>query len=473
VNALSLSSKGKYRLCMDLSGDLCGTVNSFIGEEESSVTYTSTDEVVECVLRNGRGALISKLDLGDAYKMVPVHPWDIPLLGIRWRSLYFVATRLVFGLRSAAKIFNNVSTAMEIVLVHLSQHEEAPERLVPYVNGVPLVQVLKDSFEVRHLLDNFIFISLPFEGLANHLFDRAIQLFEFFGLPFSPNSRQIVFGIGMDTVLSEFYIPADKVAKALSGVRNFQSQNAPMTKRDCQRLIGFLSVLARALVAARTFLRRLIDAICGVKNQDDVITLDGGVAEDLAWWENVLLNRQTFALCFLPSKKRFPQEHLLASDSSFLACGGTFANKWFSLEFPASMRKVITDIAVKEFAALALTVLVWGTDLAGSRLVMECDNQAVIAILFSGSSKNPVLMSLMRFFVLECLRLNVVISPVYVRSAKNIGPDLLSRMKVVEFFRFNAAADREATPVINAWRGIYDACLVSFYKADVAVGDDV
>lgn len=71
VNALSLSSKGKYRLCMDLSGDLCGTVNSFIGEEESSVTYTSTDEVVECVLRNGRGALISKLDLGDAYKMVP------------------------------------------------------------------------------------------------------------------------------------------------------------------------------------------------------------------------------------------------------------------------------------------------------------------------------------------------------------------------------------------------------------------
>ena len=50
------------------------------------------------------------------------------------------------------------------------------------------------------------------------------------------------------------------------------------------------------------------------------------------------------------------EEHLLASDSSLLACGGTFGGRWFSLEFPASMRSVLTDIAVEELLAMMPSV---------------------------------------------------------------------------------------------------------------------
>jgi hypothetical protein len=272
-----------------------------------------------------------------------------------------------------------------------------------------------------------------------------------------------VFGIGVDALLNEFYIPEDKVEKALAGIRALRVQAAALIKKDLQRLIGFLSFLAKALVAARTFLRRLINATCGVRNQDDPVHLDGGITEDLAWWEHVLINKESYSMSFQAPHKLFPFEHWLASDSSLFACGGTCGNHWFSLEFPEAMRQSTSDIAVKELAALVLTVLVWGIERSGSRLVMGCDNQAVIAILNSGSSKNPVLMSLMRFFVLECLRLNVSISPIYVRSEDNTGPDLLSRMKVAEYLRFDTSADQVPTPVVGTWNQIFNKCLIGHY----------
>ena len=49
-----------------------------------------------------------KLDLQNAYRMVPVHPDDHPLLGIRWGQEVYIDTALPFGLRSAPKIFSGV-----------------------------------------------------------------------------------------------------------------------------------------------------------------------------------------------------------------------------------------------------------------------------------------------------------------------------------------------------------------------------
>ena len=44
----------------------------------------SVDEVVDRVLKVGRGALLAKFDLKAAYRNVPVHPDDRWLLGMVW-----------------------------------------------------------------------------------------------------------------------------------------------------------------------------------------------------------------------------------------------------------------------------------------------------------------------------------------------------------------------------------------------------
>ena len=63
----------------------------------------------------GRGALMAKVDVKSAYRLVPVHPEDRLLLGMSWEGDIFVDTVLPFGLRSAPKIFTAPADALEWV----------------------------------------------------------------------------------------------------------------------------------------------------------------------------------------------------------------------------------------------------------------------------------------------------------------------------------------------------------------------
>ena len=72
---------GKWRLIVDLSHPEGGSVNDGIEPELCSLRYTSVDEAVRRVIRKGRGTELAKFDIESAYRTVPVHPDDRPLLG--------------------------------------------------------------------------------------------------------------------------------------------------------------------------------------------------------------------------------------------------------------------------------------------------------------------------------------------------------------------------------------------------------
>ena len=48
--------------------------------------------------------------------MIPVHPHDQHLLGVRWNDSYYVDRMLPFGLLSAPKIFSVVADALQWML---------------------------------------------------------------------------------------------------------------------------------------------------------------------------------------------------------------------------------------------------------------------------------------------------------------------------------------------------------------------
>ncbi len=80
--------------------------------ELCSISYTSVDNAACLMKHYGMGALMAKLDLRSAYRMVPVHPRDQWLLGISWNAHMYVDRALPFGLRSAPKIFNAVADGL-------------------------------------------------------------------------------------------------------------------------------------------------------------------------------------------------------------------------------------------------------------------------------------------------------------------------------------------------------------------------
>ena len=64
----------------------------------------------------GQGTQLVKIDLKDAYRIVPVHSDDYHLLGITWDGETFIDRALPFGLRSAPKIFSVVADFIAWVL---------------------------------------------------------------------------------------------------------------------------------------------------------------------------------------------------------------------------------------------------------------------------------------------------------------------------------------------------------------------
>ena len=42
------------------------------------------------ILAVGRGSLLVKADIQEAYRMIPVHPQDQPLLGVHWNNFIYI-----------------------------------------------------------------------------------------------------------------------------------------------------------------------------------------------------------------------------------------------------------------------------------------------------------------------------------------------------------------------------------------------
>ena len=115
MGAVPKSTPGKYRLIVDLSYPEGQSVNSRISEALCSLSYVSVEGAAQIMLRLGRGALLAKVDIRNAYRNIPVHPDDRWLLGLSWKGDIFIDTVLPFGLRSAPKIFNSVADALDRV----------------------------------------------------------------------------------------------------------------------------------------------------------------------------------------------------------------------------------------------------------------------------------------------------------------------------------------------------------------------
>ena len=67
-------------MIVDLSSPTGGSINDGIPPEWCSL---KVDDVARHVAQLGRGALLAKMDIQQAYRMVPVHPDDRALLGMR------------------------------------------------------------------------------------------------------------------------------------------------------------------------------------------------------------------------------------------------------------------------------------------------------------------------------------------------------------------------------------------------------
>ena len=169
------------------------SINDGIPKELCSLNYTSVDKATELVMACGKGALMAKLDLRSAHRMVPVHPDDQVLLGLKWNSNCYINQALPFGFHSAPKIFMVIADGLTWVLIR---------------SGIS---------NVLHYLNDFFFYSAHKSLDCQYSLNTAIPLCQQLGLPVAPHkvegpSTSIQFlGIEMDSQSQQLRLLQEKL----------------------------------------------------------------------------------------------------------------------------------------------------------------------------------------------------------------------------------------------------------------------
>ena len=109
---------GGWRTIYHLSAPYGSSINDSIKSQDYTLSYCSVDDAFAIVSTLGRGALMAKIDLKNAFCLIPVRPQDWNLLGIKWRDQFYIDTCLPFGLRSAPFLFNQLPDAIHWSLQH-------------------------------------------------------------------------------------------------------------------------------------------------------------------------------------------------------------------------------------------------------------------------------------------------------------------------------------------------------------------
>ena len=115
LGAVPKKGSDKWRVIMHLSAPHGQSIND---KEEYTLHYSTIDDVVKLLSHFGPSALMPKVDLKSAFRIISVARRDWELLGLFWRGKYYIDTCLPFGLRSAPFLFNQFADALHWILAH-------------------------------------------------------------------------------------------------------------------------------------------------------------------------------------------------------------------------------------------------------------------------------------------------------------------------------------------------------------------
>ena len=334
---------------MDLSSPSGESINDGISKEACSCQYTSVMVAAQKVLQAGKGALLAKMDLKQAYRHIPVAPEDRHLLGFQWEDKVYVDLKLPFGLRSAPFIFSSVADALLWIMLN---------------NGV--------SWGI-HYLDDFLTVGSPQSDECQTNTEIMRSVCEKAGLPVEPSklvgpSTSLVFlGIKIDSVAGILRLPSDKLQRIRASLASWRQRKA-CRKRELLSLIGILAHASEVVRVNRIFLRRLIDLSMQGSKLDHCIRLNAAAKSDLEWWFRFIENWN--GVSFLGSATLAPPHLTITSDASgSWGCGAIWEHRWFQLQWVGPLQEAL--IATKEFVPVVLAVAIWGRHWSNKPTILQ------------------------------------------------------------------------------------------------------
>ena len=175
------------------------------------------------------------------------------------------------------------------------------------------------------------------------------------------------------------------------------------------------------------------------------IRLNKSFQSDLEWWA-IFLPRWN-GVGMMSSICRRPHSVLITSDASGgWGCGAySSANLWFQAQWPECWSSV--HITAKELVPIVVACALWGDQWRGATVLCRCDNAAVVSIVNSGSSKDALVMHLMRSLFFIAAVNGISLYAQHIPGKHNNAADALSRNHISLFHQQVPSAAALPTPI--------------------------
>ena len=422
---------GKKRLIVDLSSPhddpSHSSINDLIDKDACSLTYVRIDDAIKAIQQHGKGALLCKMDIADAFKQLPIKSTQWPYFCVKWNQKYYVYVRLVFGCRSSPKIFDSLSQAISWIASHNY--------------GIEII---------FHLLDDFLTVDEP--DLCKGLRTKALltHIFGLLAIPLSlhkcigPSSCLEYLGIILDSENMEARLPPDKVQRIIEFIDKLLCKSI-CTKLEILQLLGHFNFASRVVLPGRAFVSYLIHLASSVKALWDRVVLDEQCRDDLKMWLKFLHSWNGVSL-FYDTMLTHSNDMELYTDASLIGVGGLFKNQWFYSAWPAEIPSVDGDdlsMAFRELYPIVAAAVIWGKKWTCKKIVFMCDNQATVYILCKGRSKCLAIMKLMRTLTWTAAVNHFYFHAKHLPSRENSKADCLSRLLLQRFRALHPEANKE------------------------------
>ena len=412
----------KWRLICDLSSPSNHSVNDGISPTFCSLHYASVDDAMAIIQRLGRNTRLIKLDIKDAYRIVPVHPADYALLGITWKNKIYVDRALPFGLRSAPKVFNALADLITWILAS---------------NGIQ---------HQLHYLDDFLFLTTPDSATGSRVLAIALQTLHQLGIPVAANktegpTTQLTFlGIIIDTHTFELHLPQEKLLRLQEAIAQWVRKTC-CTRKELECFLGHLSHAATVIRQGRTFLRNLFSLLSLNRAPQHYIRLNAGARADLLWWQTFLADWN--GLSFFPSQD--PSVEVVSDASGTFGCGAyCITQGWFQLQWPRDWEQV--HITAKELLPIVIAASIWGHTWRRKRILFKSDNMAVVSILKTRTSRDNLLMHMLRCLSFYATFYAFDFESAHIPGTQNTAADAISRNNISLFLSIIPQAQHVTIP---------------------------
>ena len=214
---------------------------------------------------------------------------------MQWKDSVFVDACLLFGLRSAPKIFNATAVALEWIIAH---------------RGASFVEF------IIHYLDDFLLRGSPHTEVCQRSLDLSLQLCQNVGFPVmrekvsGPTIVLHFLGILIDTDSMELRLSREKLLQLRSLIQAWQGKKS-CTKRQLLSFIGYLQLASTVIKPGRTFLRHMI---ARQVHLDAPLWLNMKFRSDITWW--ALFMDRWNGVSLVTSLFTLPGDQHLTTDAS-------------------------------------------------------------------------------------------------------------------------------------------------------------